>query len=70
MEPATPTTITTQMFNPNMICKKTMMVKAGGKGNGTTSNNKDPIKTNRYCHHIFLTFCNNTFSNRPLKCKI
>jgi len=46
------------------------MVKAGGKGNGTTSNKKAPVKTNRYCHHIFLTFCNNTFSTQPLKCKI
>jgi hypothetical protein len=58
MEPATPITITNQMFNPNMICKKTIMVKAGGKGIGTTSNRKDPIKTNRYCHHILLLFYN------------
>jgi len=41
-----------------MICKKTMMVNAGGKGIGTTSNKKEPIKTNRYCHHIFLMFYN------------
>jgi len=41
-----------------MICKKTMIVKAGGKGKGTTSNNKAPIKTNRYCHHIQLMFYN------------
>jgi hypothetical protein len=41
-----------------MICKKTMMVKAGGKGKGATSNNNAPIKTNRYCHHILLMFYN------------
>jgi hypothetical protein len=41
-----------------MICKKTMMVKAGGKGKGTTSNKKDPRKTKKYCHHIFLMFYN------------
>jgi hypothetical protein len=41
-----------------MICKKTMMVKAGGKGIGTTSKNKDPIKTNKYCQYIFLLFYN------------
>jgi len=35
-----------------MICKKTMMVKAGGNGKGTTSNKNAPKKTNRYCHHI------------------
>jgi hypothetical protein len=58
MEPATPMTITHQMFKSNMICKKTMIVKAGGKGKGTTSNNKAPIKTNRYCHHIQLMFYN------------
>ena len=34
------------------------MVKAGGKGIGTTSNKKDPIKTNRYCRHIVLMFYN------------
>ena len=56
MEPATPITITNQMFKPNIICKKTMMVKAGRKGKNTTSNKKAPTKTNRYCHHIFLTF--------------
>ena len=58
MDPATPMTITIQMFNPNMICKKTMMVKAGGKGIGTTSNKNDPIKTNKYCHQILLMFYN------------
>jgi hypothetical protein len=56
IDPTTPITITDQMFKSNIICKKTMMVKAGGKGKGTTSNNKAPIKTNRYGHHIFLIF--------------
>jgi len=56
IEPATPNKITNQMFKPNIICKKTMMVKAGRKGKNTTSNKKDPTKTNRYCHHIFITF--------------
>jgi len=67
MEPATPITITTQMFRPNMICKKTMMVKAGGKGNGTTSNKKAPIKTNRYCHYIFLTFYNHIIKEKNME---
>lgn len=53
IEPTTPIVITHQMFKPNVICKKIMMVKAGGKGNGTTSKAKAPIKTNRNCHHIF-----------------
>jgi hypothetical protein len=53
MDPATPIIITHQIFKSNVICKKTMMVKAGGKGIGTTSNKKDPINTNKYCHHIF-----------------
>jgi hypothetical protein len=47
MEPATPIVITTQIFNPKTICKKTMMVKAGGNGKGTTSNKNAPTKTNR-----------------------
>ena len=58
MEPATPITITNQMFKLNIICKKTMMVKAGRKGKNTTSNKKAPAKTNKYCHHIFLMFYN------------
>jgi hypothetical protein len=47
MDPATPTTITHQIFKSNMICKNIMIVKAGGNGKGTTSNKKAPIKTNR-----------------------
>jgi hypothetical protein len=53
MEPTTPTTITNQMFKPNIICKKTIMVNAEKKGKNTTSNIKAPAKTNKYCHHIF-----------------
>ena len=30
------------------------MVKAGGKGKGTTSKTKAPKKTNVYCHHIYF----------------
>jgi len=33
-----------------------MMVKAGGKGKGTTSNKKAPKKTKIYCHSIRLSF--------------
>jgi len=41
-----------------MTCKKIMIVNAGRKGNGTTSNKNAPIKTNRYCHHILNIYAN------------
>ncbi len=53
IDPITPIQMTIQMFRPNIICKKTMIVNAGGKGKGTASNIKAPINNNKYCHHIF-----------------
>jgi hypothetical protein len=43
------------------------MVKAGGKGKGTASNNKAPIKTNRYRHHILLMFYNLIIKEKDTK---
>ena len=55
IEPATPIVITNQMFKSNIICIKTIIVKAGGKGNGTTSKINAPKNTNTYFHHmVFL----------------
>jgi hypothetical protein len=45
-----------QISNPNTNCKKIITVKAGGKGNGTTSNINAPAKTSKYCHHILLIY--------------
>ena len=55
-EPTTPITITSHTFKLNINCNNNIIVNAGKKGNGAMSNNKAPIKTNKYCHHILLYF--------------
>lgn len=53
-EPITPIISTGHTAKPKVICRNTIMVKAGRKGKGTISNNKAPTNTNIYCHHIRL----------------
>ena len=52
IEPTTPIIITGHIFRSNFICKKIIIVKAGGKGNGVISNNMAPKKTRRYLYHM------------------
>ena len=47
MEPATPITVTAQIFSLKAICNGIIIENAGGKGIGTTSNTKAPAKTNK-----------------------
>src|SRR4051812_38536830 len=59
IEPVTPMNITGHILRSKTICKVNMIVNAGRKGNGTTSNNKAPKNTNAYCHHITVILYQN-----------
>jgi hypothetical protein len=52
------------MFSLNTICKKTIIVKAGGNGKGTTSKKKAPIKTKKYFQSIFA-YSKLSFKDNP-----